>query len=37
MGNKKSVGVQLKKMIPGYAFAAPGVIFVEAFWGRSGV
>ena len=25
MGNKKSVGVQLKKMIPGYAFAALGL------------
>ena len=33
MGNKKSVGVQLKKMIPGYAFAAPGVIFVAVYMG----
>ena len=27
------MGVQLKKMIPGYAFAAPGVIFVAVYMG----
>ncbi|MEY8351829.1 sugar ABC transporter permease [Lachnospiraceae bacterium 54-53] len=33
MGNKKSAGLRLKKMIPGYAFAAPGILFTAIYMG----
>ncbi|PJJ30417.1 carbohydrate ABC transporter permease [Lacrimispora celerecrescens] len=33
MGHKKSFGLRLKKMIPGYAFAAPGILFAAIYMG----
>lgn len=33
MGQKKSVGLRLKKMMPGYAFAAPGILFTAIYMG----
>lgn len=33
MGQKKTVGLKFKKMLPGYAFAAPGILFTAIYMG----
>lgn len=33
MGRKNNVGLRFKKMLPGYAFAAPGVLFTAIYMG----